>query len=87
VKSVSSLIQIIIKKLMSTRDRTTSIFKDPIVAKRLSLLHDKHVIVSADKAPNNIVCVCRSHYIDCLTKELGIDLSISVVSFISSSMG
>jgi hypothetical protein len=32
----------------------------------LSLLHDKYVIVSADKAPNNIGCVCKSHYIDCL---------------------
>jgi hypothetical protein len=40
------------------------------------LLHDKYVIVSADKAPNNIVFVCKSHYIDCLIKELGIDNSI-----------
>jgi hypothetical protein len=40
------------------------------------LLHDKHVIVSADKAPNNIVLVCKSHYIDCLIKELGIDNSL-----------
>jgi hypothetical protein len=29
--------------------RSTSIFKDPNVAKHLSLLHDKYVIVSADK--------------------------------------
>jgi hypothetical protein len=36
-------------------------------------LHDKYVIVSPDKAPNNIVFVCKSHYIDCLIKELGID--------------
>jgi hypothetical protein len=38
--------------------------------------NDKHVIVSADKAPNNIVLVCKSHYIDCLIKELGIDNSL-----------
>ena len=49
--------------------RSTSIFKDPNVAKHLSLLHDKYVIVSADKSPNNIVFVCKSHYIDCLIKE------------------
>ena len=55
--------------------RSTSIFKDPNVAKHLSLLHDTYVIVSADKAPNNIV-VCKSHYIDCLIKELGIDNSL-----------
>jgi hypothetical protein len=53
--------------------RSTSIFKDPNVAKHLSLLHDKYVIVSADKATNDIVCVCKSHYIDCLIHELGID--------------
>jgi hypothetical protein len=55
---------------MSTR--SISIFKDPNVAKHLSLLHHKYVIVSGDKAPNNIVCVCKSHYI----KELGIDNSL-----------
>ena len=59
---------------MSTR--STSVFKDPNVAKHLSLLHDKYVIVSADKAPNNIVFVCKSHYIDCFIKELGIDNSL-----------
>ena len=41
---------------MSTR--STSIFKDPSVAKHLSFLHDKYVIVSTDKAHNNIdICV------------------------------
>jgi hypothetical protein len=58
---------------MSTR--STSIFKDPNVAKHLSLLHVRYVIFFADKAPNNIVFVCKSHYIDCLIKELGIDNS------------
>jgi hypothetical protein len=57
---------------MSTR--STSISKDPNVAKHLSLLHDNFIfIVSADKVHNNIVSVCKSHYIDCLIKELGID--------------
>jgi hypothetical protein len=37
---------------MSTR--STSIFKDPNVAKYLSLIHDKYVTVSADKFPNNV---------------------------------
>ena len=35
--------------------------------------HDKYVIVPADKASNNIVFVCKAHYINCLIKELGID--------------
>jgi hypothetical protein len=32
--------------------RFMSIFRDPNVAKHLSLLYDKYVIVSADKVPN-----------------------------------
>ena len=55
--------------------RATSIFKNTNVAEHLSHLHDKYVFLT-DKAPNNIVCVCKSHYIDCLIKELGIDNSL-----------
>ena len=59
VKSVRSLIQIRIKKNLSgyMSIHSSSIFMDPNVAKHLSLLHDKYVIVSADKAPN-ILCLC-----------------------------
>ena len=52
-----------LKKLswcMSTR--FTSIFKDPNIVKHLSLLYDKYVIFSIDKAPNHIVFVCKLHY-------------------------
>ena len=38
----------------------------------LNLLY-VHVVVSADKAPNNHVFVCKSHYIDCLETELSLD--------------
>jgi hypothetical protein len=51
----------------------TSTFKEPNVDKHLSHLHNKYVVVLADKVPNNIVFVCKSHYIDSLIKELGID--------------
>ena len=38
--------------------RSTSIIKDPNVAKHMSLLHDKYVIVFADEATNNnVFCV------------------------------
>ena len=40
--------------------------------KCLSTLHDKYVVVPADKASNNIVFVCKSYYYECLVKELGI---------------
>jgi hypothetical protein len=45
----------------SMNNRSESIFKDPNVAKHLSLLHDKYVIVSADKSLNNIVFVRVNH--------------------------
>jgi archaellum component FlaG (FlaF/FlaG flagellin family) len=76
VKSVRSLIQTRIKKLsgsMSTRSMS--------IAKHLSLLQDKYVIVSPGKAPNNIVFASKSHYIDCLIKELGIDNSLGNLTY------
>ena len=63
VKSVRSLIQIIIKK--------KSVGLCALALNQS--INDKYVVVSADKAPNNIVFVCKSHYKDCLIKELGID--------------
>jgi len=65
-------LQIIIRTINGSA-RKTSIFKEPNVVKHLSHLHDKYVVVSADKAHNNIFFVCKSHYIDCLIKESGID--------------
>jgi hypothetical protein len=35
-------------------------------------LHDKYVVVPANKAPNNIAFMFKSHYIDCLIKELNV---------------
>lgn len=35
-------------------------------------LHDEHVVVTADKALNNIVFVCNNHVINCFIAELGI---------------
>jgi hypothetical protein len=43
----------------------------------LSSLHDKYVIVPADKASNNIVFVCKSYYFECLIKELDINSNTS----------
>ena len=87
IKAVRSLIQIRIKKLNgSINAHATSIFKDPNVAKHLSDLHDKYVVVPADKAPNNIVFVCKSHYINCLINELGIDNSLGNSTYILTQL-
>ena len=54
----------------------TSIFKDPnVYTKHLSHLHDNYVVVPAEKASSNIVFVYKSHYIDCVIKELCFDNS------------
>ena len=39
----------------------------------LSNLHSKYVFVPADKAPNNIIIMCKRYYIKTLIKELGFD--------------
>jgi len=36
----------------------------------MSRLHDKYVVVPVDKTPNNIMFVCKLHYIDLSIKEL-----------------
>ena len=47
----------------------SSVFKDPTVARHLSELHDKYVVIPSDKAHSNMVFVCKLHYIDCLIKN------------------
>ena len=42
----------------------------PDVAAELDEIHEKFVVVPADKASNNIVFVCKTHYINCLMEEL-----------------
>ena len=47
------------------------VFDDPDVTAELAEIHEKFVVVPADKAANNIVFVCKTHYIYCLMEELG----------------
>ena len=42
----------------------------------MSHLHDRYVVVPANKTPNNIVCAYKSHTIDCFINELGISNSL-----------
>ena len=63
--------------IICVNSRPKSVFKDQEAVKCLSSLHDKYVIVPADKASNNIVFVCKSYYFECLIKELGINSNTS----------
>jgi len=61
VKCVRLLIQMRNKKLNGSMSTcSTSIFKDPIVAKHLSLLNDKYVVVPAGKAPHSMTSMLLS---------------------------
>ena len=36
----------------------------------LQLLHDKYVLVPADKAANNVIVVCKKYYLEVVTREI-----------------
>ena len=40
----------------------------------LSDLHNKYVLVPVDKAPNNIIIICKRYYIETSIKELGLEI-------------
>ena len=52
---------------------TCKVFQNVDVKACLSDLYNKYVFVPADKAPNNIIIICKRYYIETLIKELGLD--------------
>ena len=69
-KAIRSCIQKRTQKLRCTISKGVSNpFKNPEVVDALSSLHDKYVVVPADKASNNIVFICKSHYLQCITTD------------------
>jgi len=69
VTSIRSLIRKIIFNLSrSMSSKVRSVFND-----NLTDLHNKYVVFPADKYSNNIVFMCKTYYMDCLVKELGIN--------------
>ena len=54
----------------SVNTKPKAILDDPIISSYLQGLHDQFVIVPADKAPNNVVFICKAFYCSCLLKEL-----------------
>ena len=69
VKTIRSLIKRRIHKLKyCVNDRPKSVLIDKGAIKCLSSLHDKYVVVPADRTSYNIVFVCKSYYYECLVK-------------------
>jgi len=62
------------------------IFNDKSVVDNLTYLQNKYVVVPADTASNNIVFVCKTYYIDCLVKELGINNNTSNPTYTPTSL-
>ena len=78
VRTIRSLVQGQIRKVKNcVNSLPKSVCKDQEAVKCLSSLHDKYVIVPANKASNKIVFVCKSYYNECLIKELGINKNTS----------
>ena len=58
----------------------------PEVSAELFELQEKYVVVVADKASNNIVVVCTTHYINCMIEELGLSTSTGNPSYTPSPL-
>ena len=52
---------------------TGKVLQNADVKACLSDLHDKYAFIPADKAPNNIITICKRYYIETLIKELELD--------------
>ena len=69
------MIVTISKLKQNFKQPTGKVLQNADVKACLSELHNKYVFVPADKAPNNIIIICKSYYIETLIKELGLDNS------------
>jgi hypothetical protein len=73
-----------IRKLQCSIRTNELFFKDSAAVQRLTRIHDKCVVVPADKASNNIVFVCKTHNYDCLMKQPNMHVIILHSHFQSS---
>ena len=61
------------KLKQSFKQPTGKVLQNADVKACLSDLHSKYVFIPADKAPNNIVIICKRYFIATPIKELGLD--------------
>ena len=61
------------KLKQNVKQPTGKVLQNADVKACQSDLHNKYVFVPADKAPNNIIIICKRYYIETLIKELGLD--------------
>ena len=61
------------KPKQNFKQPTGKVLQNVDVKACLSDLHNKYVFVTADKAPNKIIIICKRYHIETLIKELGLD--------------
>ena len=61
------------KLKLNFKQPTGKVLQNADVKACLSDLHSKYVFVPADKAPKNVMIICKRYYIETLIKELGLD--------------
>jgi GTP1/Obg family GTP-binding protein len=77
VKSIRSILKSRIEHVRSKmRTNYPSALNKPEVIRELNKLHEEYILVLADKACNNIVFVCKTHYHQCIINELGVNFTI-----------
>jgi hypothetical protein len=73
VKSIRTLVKNkihILSKYTNTKHKP--ILSDPLVIECLKDIHEQFVVVPADKAPNNIIFICKAYHLKCMTDELNL---------------
>ena len=71
---VKGKIEELISKLKQTfKQPSGKVLQNVDVIAFLPDLHNKYVFVPADKAPNNIIIICKRNHIETLNKELELD--------------
>ena len=50
--------------------RKKEVLRNKVYLESLNSLHEKYVVVSADKAANNVIMVRKKYYLDVVIKEL-----------------
>ena len=61
------------ERISKLKQNFNKVLQNADVKACLSDLHNKYIFVPADKAPNNIIIICKRYYIKTLIKELGLD--------------
>ena len=55
---------------MLTGGRNKHVLKNRVHLDYLNKLHENYILVTADKAANNVIVVCKKYYLDVVLKEL-----------------